>query len=185
MNELMSGNTPIGMPFTLTDQHGKKTRLADFRGKLVLLYFGYTTCPDVCPTTLLDVSQWMSVLGTDADRLRVVFVSVDPGRDTPTVMKEYLSNFDPHIRGFSGTPEQVADLMVDWFENGAADGFNVMPPLLPSQFEVFATQVVPILQKRGLFRTAYEGPTLRDILELPKPVSRYARPEMKRAANSA
>ena len=70
---------------------------------------------------------------------------------------------------FAGTPEQVADLMVDWFENGAADGFNIMPPILPWMLDVFIAEVVPILQKRGLFRTAYEGTTLRAHYGLDRP----------------
>jgi FMN-dependent oxidoreductase (nitrilotriacetate monooxygenase family) len=74
----------------------------------------------------------------------------------------------------AGTPEQVADLIETWFKNGAADGFNIMPPLYPSQFEVFVDEVVPILQRRGLFHTEYEGSTLREHYGLDRPVSRYA-----------
>ena len=69
----------------------------------------------------------------------------------------------------AGTPEQVADLMQDWFESGAADGFNLMPPLLPLMLDVFVAEVVPLLQRRGLFRTAYQGDTLRDHYGLPRP----------------
>ena len=75
---------------------------------------------------------------------------------------------------FTGTPEQVADLIEDWFTDGAADGFNIMPPLLPSLLETFVDQVVPILQERGLFRRDYEGATLRDHYGLPRPESVYA-----------
>ncbi len=71
----------------------------------------------------------------------------------------------------AGTPEQIADLIKDWFDDGAADGFNLMPPLLPSMLDVFVAEVVPILQKRGLFRTAYEGITLRDHFGLPRPAA--------------
>ena len=74
---------------------------------------------------------------------------------------------------FAGTPEQVADLIEDWFTGGAADGFNLMPPLLPSMLGVFVDEVVPILQKRGLFRTAYEGETLRDHYGLKAPESQF------------
>lgn len=77
-------------------------------------------------------------------------------------------------RTFTGTPEQVADTLEDWFTHGAADGFNVMSPLLPSQLEVFVDTVVPLLQERGLFRTEYAGTTLRDHYGLPRPESEYA-----------
>ncbi|MBP6769839.1 MAG: hypothetical protein KA171_18815, partial [Reyranella sp.] len=71
----------------------------------------------------------------------------------------------------AGTPEQIADLIEDWFNDGAADGFNLMPPLLPSMLDVFVAEVVPLLQKRGLFRTDYEGRTLRDHFGLPRPAA--------------
>ena len=74
---------------------------------------------------------------------------------------------------FAGTPEQVVTLMVDWFESRAADGFNLMPPVLPGMLEVFVEEVVPLLQKRGLFRTEYQGDTLRDHYGLPMPASQF------------
>jgi alkanesulfonate monooxygenase SsuD/methylene tetrahydromethanopterin reductase-like flavin-dependent oxidoreductase (luciferase family) len=73
----------------------------------------------------------------------------------------------------AGTPDQVADLMEDWFNDGAADGFNVMPPVLPSMLDVFSAEVIPLLQQRGLFRTAYEGEMLRDHYNLAQPVSQF------------
>src|SRR5438132_9003548 len=77
---------------------------------------------------------------------------------------------------FAGTPEQVANLIEDWFTDGAADGFNIMPPILPSMLEVFGREVVPLLQKRGLFRTAYTGKTLREHYGLPWPASTFDQP---------
>jgi alkanesulfonate monooxygenase SsuD/methylene tetrahydromethanopterin reductase-like flavin-dependent oxidoreductase (luciferase family) len=77
---------------------------------------------------------------------------------------------------FAGTPEQIADLMQSWFENGAADGFNVMPPYFPGGLEAFTDQVVPILRRRGLFREEYTGTTLRDHFGLPRPESLYSNP---------
>jgi len=82
----------------------------------------------------------------------------------------YLAGARGHFTT-AGTPEQIADLIEDWFNDGAADGFNLMPPLLPSMLDVFVAEVVPILQKRGLFRTAYEGTTLRDHFGLPRPAT--------------
>jgi hypothetical protein len=86
----------------------------------------------------------------------------------------------------AGTPEQIADLIEDWFGDGAADGFNVMPPLLPNMFDAFAAEVVPLLQRRGLFRTEYEGTTLRDHYGLPWPKSAFdAAPAREPALNQA
>lgn len=81
--------------FHLLDHHGKERSLADFRGKVVVLFFGYTQCPDVCPTSLTELAQTKALLGAQGERLQGLFVSVDPERDTPSLMQEYLANFDP------------------------------------------------------------------------------------------
>jgi len=96
------GSAAIGGPFKLTDQNGQPITDADLKGKPFLVFFGYTHCPDVCPTTLFDVSEVMRSLGTDADRTKAVFITVDPDRDTPAVLKDYLSSFDPHLIGATG-----------------------------------------------------------------------------------
>jgi protein SCO1 len=83
-------------------------------GKPYVIYFGYTYCPEVCPTTLLDLSRWIKELGPDANKLNYVFVTVDPERDTPKLMHTYLSAFDGHIRGFTGTPEQIAKVAKEY-----------------------------------------------------------------------
>ena len=93
----------IGGPFTLVDDTGATVTEKTLAGKPYAMYFGYTFCPEVCPTTLLDLSRWISKLGPDADKLNYVFVSIDPERDTPQLMHTYLSSFDKHIRGFTGT----------------------------------------------------------------------------------
>ncbi|MBL8573628.1 MAG: SCO family protein [Hyphomicrobiaceae bacterium] len=100
----------IGGAFTLTDTNGKRVSEADLAGRPTVLFFGYTFCPDVCPTTLTEATQWLTALGKDADKLRVVFVSVDPGRDTPETLKTYLTAFDPRIQGWSGTEAEIAQL---------------------------------------------------------------------------
>ncbi len=99
---------PIGGPFALVDQDGNKVTDKDFAGKPSVIFFGYTSCPDVCPTTLLNLSNWLKAIGPDAEKLNVLFISVDPERDTPAHLKEYLSSFDPRIRGLTGTDDQVA-----------------------------------------------------------------------------
>ena len=98
----------IGGPFHLVDTSGRAVTDKDLRGKPTLVYFGFTYCPEVCPTTLTAITSWLHLLGPDADRLNVVFISLDPERDTPEAMKAYLSNFDPRIRGLTGSVEDVA-----------------------------------------------------------------------------
>src|SRR3954447_23076380 len=104
-------------------------------------------------------------------------------RDKPTLRQllGYLAGARGHFVT-AGTPEQIADLIEDWFNDGAADGFNVMPPLLPLQFDAFAAEVVPLLQRRGLFRTAYEGTTLREHYGLPQPASAFEAAPVRQAA---
>jgi protein SCO1/2 len=102
--------TTIGGPFALADQDGKTVTDRDLKGRPFLIFFGYTNCPDVCPTTLFELSEVLGVLGADADKLPIFFVSVDPGRDTPAILKDYLSGFDPHLRGLTGSPESLANI---------------------------------------------------------------------------
>ena len=104
------GNSPIsiGGPFTLQDGSGKTVTDRDFRGKYMLVYFGYTFCPDVCPTTLNAVGDAMDKLGPAAGRIRPVFITVDPKRDTPSVVKQYVAAFGSNIDGLTGTPQEIA-----------------------------------------------------------------------------
>jgi protein SCO1/2 len=95
----------IGGPFQLIDQNGQAVTEQSLKGKPTLVFFGFTHCPDVCPTALFEITQVMQALGKDADRVNAYFVSVDPERDTQASMKEYLSSFDPRLKGLSGTRE--------------------------------------------------------------------------------
>ena len=105
----------IGADFQLLNQDGKTVSLADFKGKWVILSFGYTRCPDVCPTTLLDLAQVMTLLGTDADKVQVVMVSVDPSRDTPAVMKDYVSLFNERFVGLTAQDDAaMAPVLKSW-----------------------------------------------------------------------
>src|SRR4029434_101410 len=101
-------SSAIGGPFKLIDQNGNTITDADLKGRPFLVFFGYTHCPDVCPTTLFDVSEVMRALGEDAHRTGALFITVDPERDTPAAMKDYLSSFDPHLAGLTGEPAAVA-----------------------------------------------------------------------------
>lgn len=94
--------------FALTDHTGKPRTLADFRGKVVIVFFGYTHCPDVCPTTLAELKQVMGKLGADADRVQVLFITLDPERDTPKVLAQYVPAFDPRFLGLYGDAETTA-----------------------------------------------------------------------------
>ena len=104
------GRYPIGGEFTLTNQDGGRTRLADFRGKAVLMSFGYTHCPDVCPTTLSEFKQIRQALGQDGAQLQALFISVDPKRDTPALLKQYIGYFDPTFVGLTGSEEELEEV---------------------------------------------------------------------------
>lgn len=97
----------VGGAFRLVDQNGKVVTEQDMKGRPFLVFFGFTHCPDICPTTLFDVSEVLSKLGPDAERVGALFVTVDPERDTPEKIKEYLSSFDPHLRGLSGDAASI------------------------------------------------------------------------------
>jgi cytochrome oxidase Cu insertion factor (SCO1/SenC/PrrC family) len=107
MDDLMWGRGHVGGPFTLTDQNGKTRTDADFRGKMMLVYFGYTTCPNICPTDLMQIGLTLDKLGDAADDLQALFISVDPERDTTDVLAKYVANFSPRILGLTGTPAQI------------------------------------------------------------------------------
>lgn len=100
----------IGGPFNLQGPDGKRVTEKDLIGKPFAVFFGFTNCPDVCPTTMLELSNRMRELGPDADKLRLVFISVDPERDTPEYLKKYVENFDPRIIALTGTADEIADV---------------------------------------------------------------------------
>jgi protein SCO1/2 len=104
----------IGGKFSLVDDDGKRFTERDLLGKPAMVYFGFTYCPEVCPTTLTHMSAWLQALGPAAADLRAVFVTIDPERDTAPKMKEYLSGFDPRIVGLTGTPAEIAQIAGDY-----------------------------------------------------------------------
>jgi len=133
--------------FRLTGPDGKALSLSDFRGKLVVLYFGYTSCPDVCPTTMAALAQAMRDLGAQADGIQVLMVTVDPQRDTPDRLNSYVTAFDPRFIGLSGTPDQIA---------GAAKAFGVVYQVHPgssaANYLVDHTATTTVLDKDGRIR---------------------------------
>jgi protein SCO1 len=104
----------VGGPFALTDQNGKTVTDKSLKGKPTLIFFGYTHCPDVCPTSLFEISEVLRAMGKDADKVNAYFISVDPERDTPPTMKDYLSSFDPHLEGLSGDPAETTKVLTSY-----------------------------------------------------------------------
>ena len=101
----------IGGPFQLTDQSGTTVTEKNLQGKPSIIFFGFTHCPDVCPTALFEMSEILRAMGKDADRVNAYFISVDPERDNTQAMKDYLSSFDPHLKGLTGDPEAIAKVL--------------------------------------------------------------------------
>jgi protein SCO1/2 len=135
----------IGGPFQLTDQDGRTVTDQDFRGKPFLVFFGFTHCPDVCPTTLFDISEIMRDLGNDADRTAALFITVDPQRDTPAAMKEYMTSFDPHVRSLTGDETTLA---------AVAKAYRVIyrkVPLEDGDYTMDHTAIVYLMDKEGRF----------------------------------
>jgi protein SCO1/2 len=135
----------VGGPFHLEDQNGTPVTDADMRGRPFLVFFGFTHCPDICPTTLFDMSQVMKALGPDANKIGALFITVDPQRDTPAVIKDYLSNFDPHLRGLTGDQASI---------DAAVKAYRVYAkkvPLENGDYTMDHTAIVYLMDKDGHF----------------------------------
>ena len=119
-----SGKALVGGPFVLVDHHGMEVTDEDFRGRLLLVYFGYTFCPDVCPLELQTMSRVLELLGRDAGQIQPLFITIDPERDTPQVMADYVAHFHPGLVGLSGSAEQIRDVAGAYrvFYDKAEDG---------------------------------------------------------------
>ncbi len=105
----ITGSTAFGKDFSLLDPDGKVRTLADFKGKVVVMFFGYTQCPDICPTTLTEMQQVMTILGPQSDKVQVLFVTVDPERDTAAILKQYVPAFDPRFLGLRPTDDAALE----------------------------------------------------------------------------
>jgi len=135
----------IGGPFRLTDQNGKTFTDQDLKGRPFLAFFGFTHCPEVCPTTLFEVSEILRKLGPDADRVGALFVTVDPERDTAPALKEYMSSFDSHLTGLTG---EVADIAA------VAKAYRVYFKKVPVEggdYTMDHTAIVYLMDKQGRF----------------------------------
>jgi protein SCO1 len=135
----------IGGPFRLTDQDGRVVTQEDLKGRPSLVFFGFTHCPDVCPTTLFDISQIMAVLGPDADRTRAVFITVDPERDTQSVLKDYLSSFDPHLTGLTGDLPAITTVAKEY------RAYFKKVPLDGGGYTMDHTAITYLMDKEGRF----------------------------------
>ena len=135
----------IGGPFQLTDQAGQTVTDKDLKGRPTLIFFGFTHCPDVCPTALFEISEVLKAMGKDADRVNAFFVSVDPERDTAAAMKDYLSSFDPHLKGLTGNPEAVAKVL------SAYRVYSKKVPLKDGDYTMDHTALIYLMDRDGRF----------------------------------
>jgi len=142
----VSGHMP-DLDFQLVDDHGKQVSAQDYRGKVVLLYFGYTHCPDVCPLTLAQLHVVMQRLGPLADGARILFVSVDPARDTPEVMHAYVNAFDPRAVGLSGPAREIEALSKRY-----RSAFTREPDRADGQYEVSHSSAIYLFDGNGKAR---------------------------------
>jgi protein SCO1/2 len=135
----------IGGPFQLTDQTGQTVTDKNLLGKPTLIFFGFTHCPDVCPTELFELSEVLRAMGKDADRVNAYFVSVDPERDTAAAMKDYLSSFDPHLKGLTGDPAAVEKII------GEYRVYAKKVPLKDGDYTMDHTALVYLMDRDGKF----------------------------------
>lgn len=135
----------IGGPFQLTDQAGHTVTEKSLQGRPTLIFFGFTHCPDVCPTSLFEISEVLKALGKDADRVNAYFISVDPERDTTAAMKDYLSSFDPHLEGLTGNPDQVSKAIT------AYRVYAKKVPLKDGDYTMDHTALIYLMDRDGKF----------------------------------
>ena len=139
------GASVIGGPFSLTDQNGQIVTDKDLRGRPFLVFFGFTHCPDVCPTALFEISEVLGKLGPDAQKVSALFVTVDPERDTPAQMKDYLSSFNPRLVGLTGDPAAIAAVAKEYRV------YVKKVPLDNGDYTMDHTALVYLMDKDGRF----------------------------------
>jgi protein SCO1 len=160
VQSLPTGETvTLGGPFALTDQNGMLRTEKDYRGKFMLVFFGYTYCPDVCPTTLAVMTAALEKMGARADKIAPVFITVDPKRDTPDKLKSYLASFGPRIIGLTGSPKDIAavakEYRVYYKEHPAENG---------DDYTVDHSGVVYLMDPNGAFTANYSLETSPDAM---------------------
>ena len=135
----------IGGPFQLTDQSGQTVSEQAMQGHPTLIFFGFTHCPDTCPTTLFEISEVLKAMGKDADRVNAYYISVDPERDTAASMKDYLSSFDPRLKGLTGSPEQIAKVLSEYRV------YAKKVPLKDGDYTMDHTALIYLMDRDGKF----------------------------------
>jgi protein SCO1 len=135
----------IGGPFQLTDQSGQTVTEKSLQGRPSLIFFGFTHCPDVCPTSLFEISEVLHAMGADADRVNAYFVTVDPERDTTAAMKDYLSSFDPHLKGLTCDPEIIAKVLSEYRV------YSRKVPLKDGDYTMDHTALIYLMDRDGHF----------------------------------
>jgi cytochrome oxidase Cu insertion factor (SCO1/SenC/PrrC family) len=160
VGQQVSGKALVGGAFTLTDNTGKRVTDQDFRGKYMLVFFGYTSCPDICPAGLQLMAGALEKLGAKAQSITPVFISVDPQRDTPEKLAAYVKNFDPRLVGLTGTPEEIA---------AVAKAYKVYYAKVPSKerpddYTMDHTSIIYVMDPKGEFVTHFTPSTSVDEL---------------------
>ncbi len=153
----ITGSKAFGKDFSLVDHHGKKRQLSDFKGQLVVMFYGYTQCPDVCPTTMTEMQGVMELLGKDADKVQVIFVTVDPDRDTQELLSQYVPSFDKRFLGMR--PETKEDLVK--VTKDFKVFYNKVPGKSPTSYTIDHTAGSYVFDTKGqlrLFLKHQQGP---------------------------
>lgn len=163
MDVLMWNREPVGGPFALVDQNGKRRTDADFRGKLMLVYFGYTYCPDICPTDLLQMGLAVEKLGAAGEAVQPLFVTLDPERDTPRQLGAYVPHFHPRFLGLSGPASAIRK---------AADAYKVYYKKVPGQigYTIDHTAFIYLMDREGRYLGFFPpGTSAERMLEFIRP----------------
>jgi cytochrome oxidase Cu insertion factor (SCO1/SenC/PrrC family) len=158
IGQQVTGKALIGGAFTLTDNTGKRVTDQDFHGKYTLVFFGFTSCPDICPAGLQLIAGALEKLGTKAQHIAPIFISVDPQRDTPEKLAAYVKNFDPRLVGLTGTPEEIA---------AVAKAYKVYYAKVPSKerpddYTMDHTSIIYVMDPKGEFVTHFTPSTSVD-----------------------
>jgi cytochrome oxidase Cu insertion factor (SCO1/SenC/PrrC family) len=158
VGQQVTGKALIGGAFTLTDNTGKRVTDQDFHGKYTLVFFGFTSCPDICPAGLQLIAGALQKLGTKAQLITPIFISVDPQRDTPEKLAAYVKNFDPKLVGLTGTPEEIA---------AVAKAYKVYYAKVPSKerpddYTMDHTSIIYVMDPKGEFVTHFTPSTSVD-----------------------
>lgn len=160
MSELMSGKGQVGGPFTLLDQTGKKRSLAEFKGKVVLIYFGYMSCPDICPTDLINLAGLLKRLGKESEQVQAIFITLDPARDTPELIGKYVQYFDKRILGLRGTEQQTKEVATKY------KTFYEKVSLKSNQYVIDHTAFIYIVNRAGKYLAFFPPGTSPERMEV-------------------